>query len=357
MQHDPDTPEAPTLVAVSPIAPPAPPAAGTRADATATPGTGPFSAVQPALTVQIVSYNTRELTLRCLEALYAATQEPVRVVVLDNASADGSADAIAAAFPQVDLIRSAENIGFARANNVIAETVTTEWLLLLNTDTEVHEGAIDALLAFARAHPENGIYGGRTVFPDGRLNPGSCWNRLTPWSAFCHATGLVAAFKHTALFDSEAIGGWKRDSVRTVDIVSGCFFLIPTALWNELGGFDPRFFMYGEEVDLCHRARARGWQPIVTPDAEIMHLGGASRNSPASKRIQNARARASFVDLHWQPAWKPWGRAMLWLWVANRYAASNLLALAGKREPKALWSQVWAKRHDWLAGWRPAAGA
>ncbi len=306
-----------------------------------------------ALTVQIVSYNTRDLTLSCLATLFAATAEPMRVVVLDNASDDGSADAVAAAFPQVDLIRSAENLGFARANNVIAETVASEWLLLLNSDTEVLPGAIDALLGFARANPAQGIYGGRTRFPDGSLNPGSCFDRLTPWSAFCDATGLAAAFRDTALFDPENIGGWARDSVREVDIVCGCFFLIRTALWREFRGFDPRFFMYGEEVDLCHRARARGWRPVVTPAATIVHLGGASRSSPAAKRIQVARSRASIVALHWPPFWRPWGRAMLWLWAANRYAASLGLAALGRPDPRALWAEVWARRGDWLGGWRP----
>jgi N-acetylglucosaminyl-diphospho-decaprenol L-rhamnosyltransferase len=309
----------------------------------------------PALTVQIVSYNTRDLTLRCLETLLAATAAPMRVVVLDNASDDGSADAVAAAFPQVELIRSPDNLGFARANNVIAGTAATEWLLLLNSDTEVLPGAVDALLAFAVANPAHGIYGGRTLFPDGSLNRGSCYDRLTPWSAFCHATGLVAAFKGSALFDSENIGGWARDSVREVDIVSGCFFLTRTALWRELGGFDARFFMYGEEVDLCHRARARGWRPVVTPAATIVHLGGASRSSPASKRIQVARSRASVVALHWPARWRPWGRAMLWLWAANRYAAASLMARAGVGRAagaRGLWAEVWARRRDWLRGWQ-----
>ena len=113
--------------------------------------------------------------------------------------------------------------------------------------------------------------------------------------------------------------------MRPVDIVTGCFFLIGTALWHDLDGFDPRFFMYGEEADLCHRARARGWRPIVTPAATIMHLGGASHATAVAKRIQVARSRASMVELHWPPVWRPWGRAMLWLWVANRYAGSRVL--------------------------------
>jgi GT2 family glycosyltransferase len=319
-------------------------------------GPAPEPSAPPELTVMVVSFNTRDLTLRCLETLFAATREVrFRAIVWDNASDDGSADAVAAAFPQVGLVRSPENLGFARANNRLAELADSAWLLLLNSDTEVLPGAVDRLMAFARGRPANGIYGGRTLFPDGSLNPASCWMRMSPWSAFCHATGLVAAFRDTRLFNSEAIGGWRRDSVREVDIVSGCFFLIPTALWRELGGFDPHFFMYGEEVDLCHRARARGWQPVVTPEATIVHLGGASRSSLAAKRIQVARARASFVELHWPPAWRPWGRAMLWLWVANRYAASLVLARLGRGGQRALWAEIWARRGDWLPGWRPRA--
>jgi GT2 family glycosyltransferase len=304
----------------------------------------------------VVNTNGRRDLLACLEAIERTHPDGVahEVLVLDNASDDGSAEAIAAAFPEVTLVRSPENIGFARANNRLAELAGGEWLLLLNSDTEVLDGAIDRLLAFARARPANGIYGGRTLFPDGSLNPSSCWMRISPWSAFCHATGLVTAFKHTALFDTEAIGGWARDSVREVDIVSGCFFLIRAEIWRALGGFDPAFFMYGEEVDLCHRARARGRQPIVTPEATIVHLGGASRSSLAAKRIQVARARASVVALHWRPAWRPWGRAMLWLWVANRYAASLVLARLGRGGQRALWAEIWARRRDWLPGWRPS---
>ena len=170
--------------------------------------------------------------------------------------------------------------------------MTSEWLLLLNSDTEVHTARSTRCSASPARTRRTASTAAARVFPDGSLNPGSCFDRLTPWSAFCDATGLVAAFRDTALFDTENIGGWARDSVREVDIVCGCFFLIRTALWRELGGFDPRFFMYGEEVDLCPRARARGWRPVMTPSATIMHLGGASRSSPAAKRIQVARARA-----------------------------------------------------------------
>lgn len=313
-------------------------------------------AAVPDLTVIVVSYNTRALTLKCLETLYAATHATTfRAVVFDNASGDGSAEAIAAAFPQVTLITSDENLGFARANNIVAAQADTDWLLLLNPDTEVHDGAVDRLLAFAKTHPEAGITGGRTVFPDGSLNIASCWNRITPWSTVCAAAGLSSAFPHSALFNPEGIGGWARDSVREVDIVVGCFLMIRRDLWTELGGFDLKYFMYGEEADLCLRARARGFRPMITPEAQIMHLVGASSGAmQARKYAMIAKARATLIRDHW-PAWQvPFGLAMMRFWAGGRTVALGLLAvLTGrKRDAAAKWRDIWATRRDWLEGYR-----
>ncbi|SHF86350.1 hypothetical protein SAMN05444339_11716 [Loktanella atrilutea] len=307
------------------------------------------------LTVIVVSYNTRALTLTCLETLYANTAHTrFRTVVWDNASSDGSPEAVAARFPQVQVIASPDNLGFARANNVVAAQVTTDWLLLLNPDTEVHAGAVDNLLAFSKAHPGAGITGGRTVFPDGSLNIASCWKQITPWSAFCMAVGLTAAFRKSALFNPEAMGSWQRDSVREVDIVVGCFLMAPRALWQELGGFDLKYFMYGEEADLCLRAKARGYQPMITPDAQIMHLVGASSGRVADKVVMVARSRVTLIRDHWPQVLVPLGLAMMWLWGALRVAAARALALSGRarhRETATKWRGIWARRGDWLKGY------
>lgn len=309
----------------------------------------------PELTVIIVSYNTRQLTLSALRTLYQTTRiTRFRTVLFDNASQDGSADAVAEAFPQADLIRSPDNLGFARANNVVAAAAYTEWLLLLNPDTEVHDGAIDSLMAFARTHPQAGIYGGRTVFPDGRLNIASCWGRITLWSTFCSAFGLTAAFPRSRLFNPEALCGWNRDSVRQVDIVVGCFLLIRRALWNQLGGFDLRYFMYGEDADLCIRAAGLGYAPMITPDAEIMHIIGASSGTRPDKQLLLVKGRITLIRDH-LPRWQvPIGVALMWLRVWVRYAASWAMKLAGRNgsaERFALWSRVWQQRRDWLRGY------
>ncbi len=311
-------------------------------------------ASQPELTVIIVSYNTRDLTLKALETLYATTRDTsFHTVVFDNASQDGSAEAIAAAFPQVELIASDENLGFAKANNLVAAQAKTDWLLLLNPDTECHAGAVDNLMAFSRAHPQAGITGGRTVFPDGSLNIASCWMRITPWSAFCSATGLSSVFPGSALFNPEAMGDWQRDSVREVDIVVGCFMMVPRDLWARLDGFDLRYFMYGEEADLCLRAKALGYQPMITPDAQIMHLVGASSKAQARKYSMIAKARMTLIRDHWPPALVPFGRAMLRLWAGSRAAVLGLVArvTGKKKESAAKWAEIWHDRHDWLQGY------
>ncbi|WP_240705303.1 glycosyltransferase family 2 protein [Pacificoceanicola onchidii] len=311
------------------------------------------------LTVIIVSYNTRDLTLKCLETLFENTHEArAHVVVLDNASSDGSAEAVAEHFPQVELIASSENHGFAKANNLVAAEAKTDWLLLLNPDTEVHPRAIDNLLAFAKSRPLAGITGGRTVFPDGSLNAASCWMRITPWSVFCITTGLTAAFRGSVLFNPEGMGDWPRNTVREVDIVVGCFLMIPRSLWDELGGFDLKYFMYGEEADLCLRAGAKGYRPAITPDAQIMHLVGASSGKVARKTVMVARARVTLLRQHW-PRWQvPLGLGMMWLWGAVRRGASAVLALSGSERRRAnagKWREIWAARKDWLTGYRDEA--
>lgn len=305
------------------------------------------------VTVIIVSYNTRDLTLKALETLLRNAGDVImEVLVWDNASRDGSADAIAAQFPSVQLVRSEINIGFAAANNQASELVKTDWMLLLNPDTETHSNAVRALLDFAVENPAAGIVGGRTVFPDFSLNPASCWNKMTLWSLLCNAIGLRKLFPNTSLFNPEGIGGWQRDCVRHVDIVVGCFLMIPTELWHRLEGFDTKYFMYGEESDLCLRAAAQGFRPMITPDAQIMHLVGASTPKLSSKVIKLMKAKATLIRDHWGPLTQPLGIALLWLWLVNHRLASLFLRrVIGKNDASERWDALWLERGDWMAGY------
>lgn len=315
------------------------------------------------VSIIVVSFNTKAMTLAALDSIYAETLDVAyEVIVVDNASSDGSAEAIARHPGKPALTALAENIGFARANNLAARQARGRRILLLNPDTIVKGRAVDLLVAFADQNPAAGIWGGRTLFADGRLNPSSCWGRMTPWRLFCRASGLATVFKRSAWFNGEAYGGWPRNRVREVDIVSGCFFLVDRDLWLRLGGFDPLFFMYGEEADLCLRAHALGALPMVTPAATIVHHGGASERTRADKMVKLLAAKASLVERHFDARWRGVGLALLAAWPATRGLAFTALArVTGSPRHAATaaeWRQIWQRRHDWRHGWRrPVASA
>ena len=317
----------------------------------------PIAAGSPDLSIIVVSYNTRDMTLACLEAVAAETvSTSYELIVVDNDSSDGSAAAIAALErADIELIAQDENLGFARANNLAAQRARGRYLLLLNPDTIVRARAIDRLVEFARNCPGAGIWGGRTIFADGSLNPSSCWARMTVWNQFCRAAGLTGIAPANPLFNGEAYGGWQRDDVRAVDIVSGCFLLTETSLWRKLGGFAPELFMYGEDADLCLRAKMLGARPLITPDAEIVHYGGASEKTRAGKMIKLLTAKASLIDRHWVGGSRWLGKLLLQAWPLSRWLALSLLAtMRGKtehREAAGVWREIWEARREWRRGY------
>lgn len=307
------------------------------------------------VTIIIVSYNTREMIVECIQSvLKQTTSTRYEIIVVDNCSVDGSAEAIRTNFPNIKLICLSENLGFARANNLGAKHARGCRLLLLNPDTVILDHAIDRLHDFARSTPKSRIWGGRTVFADGSLNPASCWRRMTLWSLFCNATGLNS-LKGSSFFNPEGYGGWKRDTVRAVDIVVGCFFLIDRDLWEELHGFDPIFFMYGEEADLCQRGRQFGAQPKVTPSATIIHYGGASETDKTELRIRVLASKVTLIMRHWSPTFAFAGRLLFLMSALVRLVVYCTLAgLTDKpnfRRNAQIWREVWRSRHHWITGW------
>jgi len=252
------------------------------------------------VSILIVSYNTREMTLECIASIYEqTTSHRIQVIVLDNDSKDGSAEAIAARFPDVELIASRENHGFARGNNVASLRSKGRRTLLLNPDTVILDRAIDRLLDFADGHPEHRLWGGRHCFADGSINTFNCFRDYSVWSTFCSALGLNRIFSGSSAFNPRPYPGYDRMSTREVEVVTGCYLLIDTELWKELEGFDPEFFMFAEEVDLCRRARDAGARPIINAESLIVHHGGGSAPSRSiERRIQLFRAERQYYRKH-----------------------------------------------------------
>jgi N-acetylglucosaminyl-diphospho-decaprenol L-rhamnosyltransferase len=238
------------------------------------------------LSIIIVSYRVPDLLDDCLASVYKQTEGiDFEVLVVDNAPGDGSAEIVREKYPQATLLEPDDNLGFAGGNNYAAGRARGRRLLLLNPDTVVLDGAIQKLHAFAESKPSAGIVGGRTVRADRSLEPTCCWADPGLWPLLCKAVGLNVVLKGSRLFDREAMGWWARDDDRRVDIITGCFLMMSKDVWDELGGFDPRFFMYAEEVDLCWRLRRTGREIWFAHEPEIIHLVGASASKATGSRL------------------------------------------------------------------------
>ena len=315
----------------------------------------------PDLSIIVISYNTADMTVAALKSVFdTAGDINFELLVCDNESSDGSADKIEAAFPEdlgkrLIFVRSGGNLGFARANNVMAERARGRRILLLNPDTVVLPNALQSLLAFAARTPDARIWGGRTYLGDGTLDPASVWGKMSLASLFFYALGIQKLFPDSAFFNPEGYGGWDRLTEREVDIVTGCYLLIDTGLWQALGGFDSRFFMYAEEADLCLRARAFGARPRFTPTSEIIHFGGASEQVYSGKMVKLFAGKMTLVEKH-MPTWQlQLARGLLAAAVWLRSAGlRGLGALTGRerwRKSGAEWAAVWQRRKEWLRGY------
>lgn len=302
------------------------------------------------VSIIVVNYNTVNLTLDCIDSIYRETTNKLFEVVLwDNNSQDRSKFElrdIDTRYDNLSVIFSMVNIGFAQANNFASKRAHGRYILLLNPDTVVLDNAIDRLVEFADATPDYDIFGGSTFWPDGCRNPTSCWGRPTIWSMFTMSVGFASIFRRSRLFNPESYSWWKWDRPREVDIVTGCFLLIRRDLWTNIRGFDPGFFMYGEDADLCLRARSNGSKCIVYPEAKIIHYEGASEKIRADKMIRLFRAKDQLLEKHYSLWEQSYGKLMLNLYALSRWIISGLLGFFSPtfREKCHTWSKVYQAR-------------
>lgn len=247
----------------------------------------------PRLSVIIVNFNGQGHLERCLAALAAHPPSAgAEIMVVDNASTDGSAAAVAR-WPEVALLQLPENLGFAAGNNAGLRATSGELVLLLNNDTVVPPGALDRLVERIDAHPAAAIAGPRLVDGDGRAEL-SFGPMISPLGELRQK---VVTALHARRFGP--VSRWVESRTRReryVDWVSGACLLVRRRVAEAIGGLDERFFLYTEDVDFCAAARARGWKVLFTPSAEIVHLRGRSRATVAGH--MNAAYRRSHLAFY-----------------------------------------------------------
>ena len=230
------------------------------------------------LSIIVVSYSTRQLLDDCLRSLYAAEAPPggMEIIVVDNASADGSPEMVRQRYPQARLIVSDENRGYSAANNLGSAAATGDTLLFLNSDTVVAADALVRPLRYLQDHPAAGALTVRLVYPTGERDPDNHRGFPTPWNAFCHFTLLSRLFPNSPRFNGYFRSYEDFSAVHPVPVIAGSYMMMPRALDRQLGGWDETYFFYGEDIDYCYRIHEAGYQIIYYPLVEVVHYKGAS---------------------------------------------------------------------------------
>jgi GT2 family glycosyltransferase len=293
------------------------------------------------VSVIIVSWNTRDILRDCLESVYARTREvSFEVIVIDNASADETPAMVKRDFPRVRLIENTENRGFAAANNQGMKAAAGRYVLLLNSDTIALDGAIDKMVAFADQRPEAAVIGCRVLNRDGTLQP-TCFMYPSVLNMFLFATCLNKLFPGSRFFGREQMTWWKRDDVREVDVVTGCFMLVRRTAIDHVGLMDEDFFMYGEETDWCYRFRQAGWKVMFAPHGEIIHFGGASSSQAANEMTLQLKAGVlQFICKHDTRARYIVSCMLMGAFLALRIPFWAVKAIFSRRDRRNAWSRL-----------------
>lgn len=288
------------------------------------------------LSIIIVSYNVRHFLEQCLRSVYASKGSlKLEIFVVDNASSDDTLGFLREQFPKTEhpelhLVHNARNVGFGRANNQALSHATGRYVLFLNPDTVLAEDTLSQCVAFADSHADMGALGVMQLHSNGEFALESRHGIPTPWRAFCQMSGLSSLFPGTKTFDGYHMRFFNNEAAAPIEIASGAFMLIPLEALKETGGFDERFFMYCEDVDLCYRLLQSGRQNYYLP-TPILHYKGASTRRGSFRYVHTFySAMLIFFNKHYAKSSRlmsPVIRLGIYLRGLMSYAGKKLSAL------------------------------
>lgn len=241
---------------------------------------------QPDISVVIVSYNTRDLTIQTIETLLASTRHSLEVIVVDNASSDDSVQAIEATFPHVRVFAQTTNLGFGKANNLGAAHASAEIVYFLNSDVIMNNLSVDPLYDFLTAHPKAGIVAPKLLLEDGKTSQSA-------------AFGPEPTLVNLLLRQQQRLDLSPSEVAKKVDWVTGAAFMMRRDLFSQLQGFDDAIFMYYEDIDLCHRVRDAGYSVTWLPSAHLIHLGGKSSTSTWRRKRLYYASQVYYMKKHY----------------------------------------------------------
>ncbi len=246
------------------------------------------------VSIVIVSYNTCRILDECIASIERETAVSYEVIVVDNASVDGSCRMLREKYPEVLLIENRENAGFARANNQGFAIARGKYFFMLNSDTVILDRAIDKLVNFMDKNADVGICGPRNIGRDGKIQY-NCDHFPGFWNSFCSYANLMNLFPNVKMFRRSQMQYWDYGDMKDVERIMGCSLLIRAELCRRLGGLDNNYFMYFEETDLCLRTIRSGLRIVYVPSALIIHYGGESSRMQSKKSVINKTVYPYFL--------------------------------------------------------------
>ena len=230
------------------------------------------------LSIIIVSYNTKDLLLACIASLEkeAAKGLTYEIIVVDNASSDGSVEAVKSEYKSVRVIANKENFGFSKANNQGVLISNGRYVLFLNSDTVATIDSIKKMVLFMEENKDCGAATCKVIMPSGKLDDAAHRGFPTPWNAFTHFLGLSKIFPRVRLFGGYNLSYLDLEKTHEIDALAGAFMLVRRSAGEEVGWWDEDFFWYGEDIDFCYRLKEKGWKIYFVPQVSILHYKGVS---------------------------------------------------------------------------------
>src|SRR5262245_61539548 len=222
---------------------------------------------KPIVSALIVSRNSRNALLQCLKSFFASADVPVEAIVVDNDSADGSPAAVTDEFPQATVLVQSRNLGYGRAANIGLERCQGRFVLLLSPNVVLDPQAVGRLADFLLTRPDAGAVGPRLAFPDGRLDPDARRAFPSATTLFYQTVGLSRLFPMSARFGRATMGHMPESELHEIDAGTAACLMLRASALDRVGFFDPRYFMSGEDLDLCYRLKMGGWKIFYLPAA------------------------------------------------------------------------------------------
>lgn len=266
----------------------------------------------PDLSIIIVNYNTRDLLKDCLLSIKKAVKpaKGLEVIVVDNASSDGSQEMVKQDFPNIILVKNKKNKGFSAANNQGAKKASGKYLLFLNSDTKLSPRSLVKPLKYLRTHPQVGALTVKLVLANGQIDPDNHRGFPTPWTAITHFSGLNRLFPKSKIFNNYFQSYKDFSKIHKIELPAGSYLMMPEKLFRRLKGWDESYFFYGEDIDLSYRIHQKGYDIVYYPKVEVIHLKGASSGlrketekivkAPKANRIKVAKASIRAMEIFYK---------------------------------------------------------